>query len=389
ANRVYEDGTDYEKSTSYQRLVTEMFTAAYVLLKLNKFKISGEFSGRLEKMFAFLASATMRDGRVPNIGDGDDGRIFRMKSNMDFNDHRDLLSVGAALFGRGDLKTAAGEFSELALLLLGGEGFENFSLIKPENRIFSSIYKDGGFAFMRTEKDFCSLDFGDIGMRGRGGHGHNDTLSFTVAGKNPFIVDRGTFCYTSDTVARNKLRSTYSHNTVIVDGAEQAEFAGPWSVKADLTSPALLEWNSTPEQDIIEAQHRAYERLIPPVTHRRKITFNKRQRTFLVGDNLLGTGPHTVEMMFHFAPELKVVDLGRSFLALEGEEFALVKFQHPFTLEEWQHSPSYAVLQAARTARVRLEIDLPARIETFIFVISSADDMNHLLNRIQSVDPPE
>ncbi len=389
ANRVCEDGTDYEKSTVYQRLATEMFTAAYVLLKLNKFKISVEFSGRLEKMFEFLASATMRDGRVPNIGDGDNGRLFRLKSDIDFNDHRDLLSVGAALFGGDNLKAAAGKFSELALLLLGGEGFENFSLIKAEDRIASSIYKKGGFAFMRTENDFCSLNFSDIGMRDRGGHGHNDTLSFTIAGRNPFIVDRGTFCYTSDQVAGNKLRSTYSHNTVIVDGAEQAEFAGSWPAKAGLSSTELLEWNSSDDQDIIEAQHHAYERLSPPVTHRRKITFNKRQRTFLVEDNLLGTGPHTVEMMFHLAPELKVVGLGRNFLALEGEEFALVKFQHPFTLEEWQHSPSCGILQAARTARVRLEINLPARAETFVFIIRSADDMNHLLNRIQSVDSPE
>ncbi len=389
ANRVWEDGTVCEISTSYQRLATEMFTAAYVLLKLNKFKISSVFSSRLEKMFAFLASATMHDGRVPNIGTVDGGPILRMKSNTEFNDHRDLLSVGAALFGRGDLKAAAGGFSELALLLLGGEGFESFSLINPENRRSSSIYKKGGFAFMRTERDYCSFDFGNIGTHGRIGHGHNDILSFTVAGKNPFIVDRGTLCYTSDTIVRNELRSTYSHNTVIVDGAEQAEFAGPWSVRADLPSSELLEWNSTPEQDIIEAQHHAYERLNPAVTHRRKITFNKRQRTFLVQDNLLGTGSHTVEMMFHFAPELKVVDLGRNFLALEGEEFALMKFQQPFALEEWQHSPGCGVLQAARTARVRLQVHLPARIETFIFIISSADDMNHLLNRIQSVGPPE
>ncbi len=383
-NQVYEDGTDYEKSTGYQRLVTELFTAAYVLLRLNKFGVSDQFTQRLERMFGFLAAATMHDGTVPGIGDADDGRVFRMKSKMEFNDHRDLISVGAVLFSRGDMKAASGGFSDLALLLLGGEGFEKFARMTPDNSSRSEIYKEGGFSFMKTERDYCSFDFGDIGMRGRGGHGHNDVLSFTISGKNQFITDRGTFCYTCDSEMRNKLRSTYSHNTIAVDGTEQAEFSGLWSIKQDLTSPDLLEWKSNDEQDVIEAQHRAYEQLARPVVHRRKITFNKRQRTFLLEDNLLGDGTHTIETMFHFAPGLKVFDLGRNFLALEGEEYMLMKFPHPFVLEDWPHSPSYGVLRTARAARLRLETELPVRIETFIFIISSADDMNHLLNRIQT-----
>lgn len=386
-NQVYEDGTDYEKSTSYQRLVTEMLTAAYVLLKLNNFEISGTFSSRLEKMFGFLAAATMRDGSVPNIGDADDGRVFRMRPHVDFSDHRDVLAVGAALFGNGELKSTAEKFSELALLLLGGAGFERFSLAGPTAQVSSRIYRDGGFAFMKTNKDFCSVDFGDIGMRGRGGHGHNDVLSLTIAGKNQLLVDRGTYTYTADTIRRDVFRSTYSHNTVVVDGTEQAVFSGIWRIEKDSTRPALLNWRSNDEQDVIEAQHHGYERLPHPVTHRREITFNKRQRTFRVEDDLLGEGKHVVELMFHFAPGLRVVDLGRNFLALEGEEFALMKFQHPFALEDWEHSPSYGVLQPARTARVKLETALPLRIETFIFITGSADDMNHLINRIQDVGP--
>jgi len=72
-SQVYDDGTDYEKSTGYQRLVIELLTAAYILLRLNRFSVSEIFANRLEKMYRFLAAATMRDGRVPNIGDADEG----------------------------------------------------------------------------------------------------------------------------------------------------------------------------------------------------------------------------------------------------------------------------------------------------------------------------
>ncbi len=384
--QVYEDGTDYEKSTSYQRLVIELFTAAYVLLKLNNFSVTNTFSRRLESMYTFLSSSTMQDGRIPPIGDSDDGRIFRMKTKIDFNDHRDLTSIGATLFGRSDLKAAAGGFSEIALLLLGSEGFEKFTSLESKPETSSRLFKEGGFAFLRTGKDFCSFDFGDLGQRGRGGHGHNDLLSLTVSGNDHFLVDRGTFCYSSDAAFRNKLRSTYSHNTIVVDEAEQAEFAGLWSVKKDMTSPELVEWTSTRDQDVIEALHHAYTRLADPVTHKRKITFNKSQRTFIIEDNLLGKGDHKIEMMFHFAPEVKVVDLGRNFIVLEGKEFALLKFERPFKIENWEHSPSYGVIQRAKTARVELETQLPFKIQTFIFIISSADEMNRLLNRIRDAE---
>ncbi len=382
-NQVCPDGTDYEKSTSYQRLVMELFTVSYRLLSLNGFEVSHTLRERLENMYTFLASATMQSGHVPNIGDADDGRVFRIKANIDFNDHRDLLSVGAALFNRPDLKAAAGSYSELALLLLGGEGFEKFTMLERQHEVSSSLFSQGGFAFLKSERDFCSFDFGDIGQRGRGGHGHNDVLSVTISGKDKLLVDRGTYCYTSDPIIRNKLRSTYSHNTVVIDKIEQAEFAGLWTIKEDLTSPELVGWKSSSEQDVIEALHHGYSRQPQPVVHKRKITFNKKQRTFIIEDDLSGEGQHVVELMFHFAPELKVVDLGRNFIGLEGNEFALMKFDRSFMIENWEHSQSYGVIQRAKTARVTIESHLPLRVQTFLFIISSADEMNRLLNRIQ------
>ncbi|MFZ1083304.1 MAG: alginate lyase family protein [Candidatus Kryptoniota bacterium] len=382
-NQVYEDGTDYEKSTGYQCFVAELLAAAYVLLKLNNFEMSEGFNSRLEKMFEFIASATMRGGKVPAIGDSDDGRVFQMKAEKDPSDHRDLLAAAAAIFGKEKFKFVAREYSELALLLLGTKGFEEFSSLKENSEMESVIFAEGGFAFLKTGRDFCSFDVGDIGKRGRGGHGHNDVLSLTIAGKNQFIVDRGTYCYTCDTNLRNKLRSTYSHNTAVIDKTEQAEFSGLWSIKKDLSSPELLNWVSTPEQDVVEAQHHAYERLSQTAIHKRKITFNKHRRTFLIEDNFVGEGRHKIEVMFHFAPELRVTNLGRNFLALEGEEFAVLKFQHPFTLEDWEHSPSYGVLNYAKSARLKVSAELPVKLEAFIFILSSLEEMNYLLNRFR------
>ena len=382
SEQVAADGVDYEKSTGYQRLVAELFTCAFVLMKLNGIGVSREFTARLERMYDFICAATTPDGTVPVIGDADDGRVFRTRYQIDFNDHRDLLAVGAVLFARPDYKSAAGRYSELALLLLGAKGFETFTSLHFTGGRKSEVFPEGGFAFLRTGNDSCSFDFGDMGKRGTGGHGHNDVLSFTLSGKIPFIVDRGTYCYSSDPVMRNRLRSTYSHNTAVVDRIEQADFAGLWSVKADLTRTRLITCELGDEQDIVEAEHHAYERLSDPVSHARRLTFNRKQRTLLIEDTFSGKGNHLIELMFHFHPDLGVVNAGRKFLVAEGDEFALIKLQHDFSIESWEHSPSYGVLQRAKTARMKLNADLPVKVETFIFILNDAEEVNHILNRI-------
>ena len=378
--QVYKDGTCHGGSAGYQCLAAELFIAAYVLLGLNKFEISSDFKSRLEKMFEFIASATMRDGKIPAIAEFDGTHVFKMRTEKDPNDHRDILAVAATIFGRGNFKAAAGGYSELALMLLGTQGFEKFSSIRENSKTESAIFPDGGFAILKTEKDFCLFKFGGFE---RGGCDHNDILSFTISGKNQFIVDRGTYYYTRGADLQDKLHSIYSHNTAVVDKTAQRKFSSVRFVRKDQALPELLEWSSTMEQDVIEAQHHAYEHLSQAVAHKRKITFNKRQRTFISEDNFMGEGKHEIELMFQFAPKLKVADLGRNFLALEGKEFALLKFQLPFIIEDWEHSQAHSILTYAKAARLKVSAELPVKIETFIFILSSLDEMNYLLNHIR------
>ena len=49
--QVHTDGVDYESSISYHRLVTELFTSAAMLCRLNNVQLSGGFWRRLEDMY--------------------------------------------------------------------------------------------------------------------------------------------------------------------------------------------------------------------------------------------------------------------------------------------------------------------------------------------------
>ena len=82
----------------------------------------------------------------------------------------------------------------------------------------SSAFRDGGVYILRDGTNYVFVDCGPIGLAGRGGHGHNDLLSFeaTLDGV-PLITEGGCYVYTADTVSRDIDRGTRSHNTPLVD----------------------------------------------------------------------------------------------------------------------------------------------------------------------------
>ena len=125
---VYPDGVSFENSTAYHRLVMELFTYSAILCDKNGIELPQAFWGRLEKMNEFTMYCTRPDGRMPMIGDSDDGRFFIFSAYYDWDrwDHRYLLSIGAVLFSRADFKAAAGWFCEEAFWILGEQGYKRF-----------------------------------------------------------------------------------------------------------------------------------------------------------------------------------------------------------------------------------------------------------------------
>ncbi|PDY07870.1 hypothetical protein COM83_34280, partial [Bacillus cereus] len=74
--QVNEDGTNYEASTSYHRLVTELFLITTILCNENSIVFSKKYIKRLEKMCDFLMYLNQPNGKSPLIGDADDGRLI-------------------------------------------------------------------------------------------------------------------------------------------------------------------------------------------------------------------------------------------------------------------------------------------------------------------------
>jgi hypothetical protein len=362
---VLPDGVDYEKSTSYQRLVVELFHTATILCERNNIRLSADYMSRLEKMYEFVQSYVRPDGSIPLFGDADDGRLFRFKRHDDINDHRHLLSVGAILFGRADFKTSGGQFSQDALWLFGGEGFERYQMLQADPlRLGSRSFPSGGFYVMRGERVHVTVDAGEIGMGGMGGHGHNDILSFEYwASNESVIVDSGTYAYTFDAKARQEFRGMRSHNVVMVDGREIAKFVGLWMIMNDSTDPTVSQWSTNATNDTLEVSHHAYTSLASPVVHRRKFELNKQSGRLEITDVLEGDGNHTAESFYHFAPhvEVNIRDGQHAIVAAGRNSFVLSCDAGEVSLLETWFSRSYGVRERNKTLRFVRQSKLPAK----------------------------
>ena len=142
-------------------------------------------------------------------------------------------------------------------------------------------------------------------MRGIGGHGHNDSLSFElVLDGMPLVTDCGAYLYTASREWRNKFRSTAFHNTVQVDGEEINRFVGPdflWQLRDDAT-PDGVRWSFGGARDRFRGAHLGYQRLSQPVKPVREIVLARARGTVLFTDTLEGSGTHDVVWRFHLEP---------------------------------------------------------------------------------------
>jgi hypothetical protein len=354
--QVSPDGVDFEQSTAYHRLVLEAFCTAYLLLEAAGDTPPPPAWQRLERMFEFVQAYTKPDGHSPLVGDADDGRIQQLGPQA-LNDHRYLLSTGAAIFQRPDFRSAATRFFEESFWLLGTNGMERFDTLTDDAAAADSsrAFPAGGFYVMRGGGDHVFIDCGEVGMRGRGGHGHNDVLSFELMldGLN-VITDSGAYVYTASREWRNRFRSTAFHNVVQVDDEELNRFIGPdsmWTLHYDAV-PADPVWLPGAEVDYFSGGHTGYQRLSAPVRCRREIVLDRRAHRAVVGDTLTSAAIHEYRWRFHFDSALDATALGDGVKVscARGEAWLLPVLPLAIAIEDSWVSPSYGVKHPAKLA---------------------------------------
>jgi len=346
--QVFLDGVDFEVSAAYHRLVTELFLLPALYRRAAGLDVPDDYAARLCKMAEFTAAYSRIDGSSPLWGDADDGRALPF-GGQDLGDHRYLIAIIAHAFANEALSAmASGPMAEV-FWTLGPEAASK----APESPIApgSQAFRDGGVFIMRGGNDHVFIDCGPVGMAGRGGHGHNDCLSFEASLLSiPLITDCGAYVYSADPAWRNDFRSTGFHNTPIIGAEEQNRFVHPeylWSLHDD-AEPDLRHWSTGTEEDRFIGAHSGYRRLAHPVTPVRAIVLDKPAHRVVIADSFEGNGEHGIRIPYHFAPGVEASQdgPGQWRLSAGGRDFLLVSDMDDgwtATIGDGWVSPSYGL----------------------------------------------
>jgi len=346
--QILPDGVDFEKSLSYHRLVAELFVLGMVAMERRGLRGSPRLRSRLHAACIYSAACTRPDGLTPNVGDNDGARALSFDVR-DSQDHRELIGLGAILFDDGALKAVASRLPAAAPWLLGGEGLARWSELRTLEPPQFSYFPDGGVVVVRRGGGYLWCDVGEVGLAGRGGHGHNDLLSFELAQDGvPIVVDAGCPVYSADLETRNLFRSTAYHNGLRIDRQELAPMSGWWRIGNDAV-PSAVEATWDGGTATMRATHSGYQRLADPVRHTRTLTFSTSEGVVDCADSLRCRRRHLVERYLHLAPDVVVTRHRSSVrLASKGRAWSL-SWQDgaELTLEEGKVSPGYGVTHLA------------------------------------------
>jgi hypothetical protein len=365
--QVRPDGFHFEQSTYYHVYALDFFLHARTLAARNEIEIPEWFDRTLVKMLDTLRLLG-QSGAPPSFGDDDGGRVFDPSRNR--REHLlDPLSIGAVLFQRGDFKAACGSLREETLWLSGPSAVSRFDAIPPATQTGSSgaLSKSGLYVMLRANIPATQLVI-DAGPQGthNAGHGHADALSVHLsANGRELLCDPGTFEYCGDGRGRAWFRSTRAHNTLVVDGLDQAEPKGPFAW-ASLPSTNVERWITGRNFEVFKGSHDGYARLESPVIHERWVVQFK-GLGWLIRDVALGSGSHTLDLAWHLGPGLSVngENISAEQPGIEMRFFTAGPEGWSQELcEEWW-SPAYGVRIPAKTIHLRYTGSLPTEFATF------------------------
>ena len=281
--QIQSDGSHFEQSTYYHVYALDFFLFYYLLAGKPT-----DFAEPICKMAKFLASVNGPAGLLNFFGDDDGGRLFHP-----FGDRaafgRATLATCARLFPETELPFDEAAAAEQAAWWLGSDGRAGNA--RTTNSVVR--FPDSGLVSISRGELHLLIDTGPFGPGGAG-HSHSDTLSFTVRiGERELLIDPGTFTYMADPKARDEFRGSSYHNSIRVDGQDQADPTRPfrWDNKPVVTGSPVRQ---NGEKIYIDATCRYRN-----ICHRRRFMLAG-SRTLYILDQLTGPeGKHLIEQFWH------------------------------------------------------------------------------------------
>ena len=324
--QVYEDGVQTELSSHYHQVALSNFTLFKEICDKAGRELPAYYNETLKKMSGYLAHVVRPSGDRPLNNDGDRGS------------DRNYILEAAKKFDRPDWEYIATN---------GASG------IKPAEGP-SYCYPWAGHFVSRSGFDAdAQWSFFDIGPWGSG-HQHNDKLHISVAAYGrDLLVDAGRFAYTGAVADkfREYAKSTRGHNILLIDHKGQS--AGTVLASQPLSDSSF---KITPAFDYASGSFSQFSDIAGAAMHTRAVLY-VRGKFWIVADRIVSDKPRTIEALWHWYPDNKVVREGlvtktvnsRGNLAVipvsrQRFDISLVRGQETPEIQGW-YSPEYNIYE--------------------------------------------
>ena len=355
--QVYPDGVQWEQSPMYHNEVFRCLLEVVHLAHQKNILLPEGMEDAVHRMALADLAWQKPDGREPMMGDSDD------------IDQRDILTLAAAVFHDGTLKSAGYPKMDLdSLWTLGAaeaETYEALPAVYPEKPDFALV--DSGNYIFRSgwgaRDTWVRFHCGLLGA----GHGHADQLHFDLSAYGEDILtDSGRFTYVYGP-SRREFKDPSAHNTVIVDNEDFYVTKDSWECSR-LCRAVNRTHYSDARYGYAEGGHLGYYK--KGVFVNRRLIFLKPD-ILIVADEFYAGGAHTYRQFFHFGERGKVSEAG-GVVRWEGESASA-------QIQFISASPLSAALRPGRISRhynqaadnIVLETNIQGNAFTSVFTVIS------------------
>lgn len=225
-------------------------------------------------------------------------------------------------------------------------------------------FPESGFFVHDDGAAYLIVNGGPIGPDHLPGHGHADMFSYEFSlGGNRIIVDTGVHDYQTGGL-REYARSTRAHNTVTVDGVDQAECWDSFRVGRRYPPEDVdFTWDET--VSAFSGTFSGYRALIgDEITHRRHVRIDSESESLEVRDSVSGEGNHRVESRVHLHPEVRAMRRGGREIDLnrDGVQLRVTCPTHPIRTEASEYFPEFGRAEERTTLVIEELAELPTEI---------------------------
>ena len=347
------DGGNFESALPYHQFVLESLCVGAALLGGEDGRsalaeggaMSGVVAQRLEKAMRFSADCCRAWGSAPHIGDSSDGRVLF---------HRDYF---------GWQPDDPAYLADWSHALLENDPFAESPTVQANLHAASGI---GTYVGERYGLVCAAMPV----TRAAGGHNHLDRASILLRiGDTPVFVDSGTYCYTSDTSARDEHRRGRAHNVLLVGDTDQTALGDGVFETPDYGEAGATLEHSIAQSACFRLWHDGYARLAGGGRVSRVV--DCAADSIEIHDTVEGTGTTRLTMLFQLHPDLSF-EPGADEIAIRATDRTLCTLRIPAgwkaVVESGWYSEGYRARCKSQRLALSIETELPEQARTLIQV---------------------